>query len=125
MCDSEDEAKFDLVNPIVGEMFSYMQRHYNKQPMHTSVLMENGYMEELEDPIKCFEMFHMTRTLLLHLIDELCGHGYLRDGKDDVDCTQAIAMFLCIIGHNTRMRYVVDRFQHLTKMISRHFRRML
>ena len=24
-CDSEDEAEFDFVNPIVGEMFAYMQ----------------------------------------------------------------------------------------------------
>ena len=29
-CDSEDEAEFDFVNPIVGEMFAYMQRHYDK-----------------------------------------------------------------------------------------------
>ena len=29
-CDNEDEAKFDFVNPIVREMFAYMQRHYDK-----------------------------------------------------------------------------------------------
>ena len=29
-CDSEDEAKFDFVNPLVGEMFAYMQQHYDK-----------------------------------------------------------------------------------------------
>ena len=79
--DSEDEAEFDFVNPIVGEMFAYMQRHYDKQPMHTSVLTGNGYMEEVEEgnPKKCFEMFRMTRPLLLHLVNELRGHDYLRD----------------------------------------------
>ena len=29
-CDSEDEAEFDFINPLVGEMFAYMQRHYDK-----------------------------------------------------------------------------------------------
>ena len=29
-CDSKDKAEFDFVNPIVGEMFTYMQRHYDK-----------------------------------------------------------------------------------------------
>jgi len=65
------------VNPLVGEMFAYMQRHYDKQSMRTSILMRDGYMEELKDgnPKKCFEMFRMTRSLLLHLVDELRGYG--------------------------------------------------
>nr|POE97676.1 hypothetical protein CFP56_06489 [Quercus suber] len=29
----EEEAEFNLVNPIVGEIYAYMQRHYDKQPM--------------------------------------------------------------------------------------------
>ena len=29
-CDSKDKAEFDFVNPIVEEMFAYMQRHYDK-----------------------------------------------------------------------------------------------
>ena len=77
-------------------------------------------MEELEEgnPKKCFVMFCMTRPLLLHLVDELCGHGYLRDGQGDVNCTKVVAMFLYIISHNTQMRCVADRFQHLTEKIS-------
>ena len=85
--------------------------------MHTSVLTGNGYMEQMEEgnPKKCFELFRMTRPLLLHLVDELRGHGYLRDEQGDVVYTQAVAMFLYIIGHNTRMRFVADRFQHSTE----------
>ena len=33
-CDSE-EAEFNLVNPIVGEIYVYMQWHFDKQPMCT------------------------------------------------------------------------------------------
>ncbi|KAK4581163.1 hypothetical protein RGQ29_024728 [Quercus rubra] len=80
-CDSKDEAKFDFVNPLVGEMFTYMQQHYNKQPMHDSILRGQGYMDELDsNSNKCFEMFCMTRLYLLHLVDELVGHGYLMEG---------------------------------------------
>ena len=95
--------------------------------MRTSVLTGNGYMEEMEEgnPKKCFELFRMTRPLLLHLVDELCSYGYLRDGQGGVVYTQAVAMFLYIIGHNTRIRFVADRFQHSTEMISCHFRRVL
>ncbi|XP_075657952.1 uncharacterized protein LOC142627934 [Castanea sativa] len=109
-CDNKDEVEFEFVNPLVGEMFAYMQQHYDKQPMCTSVLTRNGYMEELKkgNPKKCFEMFCMTWPLLLHLVDELRGHGYLRDGQGDVDSTQAVAMFLYILGHNTRLRCVAD-----------------
>ncbi|XP_065620330.1 uncharacterized protein LOC112003400 isoform X2 [Quercus suber] len=125
-CDSEDEAEFDFVNPLVGEMFAYMQRHYDKQPMRDSILTGQGYMDELDsNPNKCFEMFRMTRPYLLHLVDELIGHGYLKEGQGDVDATQAVAMLLYILGHNTRMRCVADRFQHSTETVSRHFRRVL
>ena len=92
-CDCEDEAEFDFVNPLVGEMFAYMQLHYDKQPMRDSILTGQGYMGELDsNPNKCFEMFRMTHPYLLHLVDELLGHGYLMEGQGDVDAMQAVAM---------------------------------
>ena len=45
----EEEAKFNLVNPIVGEMYAYMQRHYDKQPMRTSVLTGKAYIDEVTE----------------------------------------------------------------------------
>ena len=36
-----------------------------------------------------------------------------------------MAIFLYIVGHNTRMRPVEDRFQHSTKIVDRRFRRVL
>ena len=46
-CDSEEE--FDYVNGLVGEMASYVQWHYDKRPMHTSILTGSGYMDEVRD----------------------------------------------------------------------------
>ena len=75
----EEEAKFNLVNPIVEEIYVYMQRHYDKELMQTSMLTDKAYMDEVTEgnPAKCYEMFRMTPELLLHLVDELVQHGYL------------------------------------------------
>ncbi|XP_023925094.2 protein ALP1-like [Quercus suber] len=118
----EEEVEFNLVNPIVGEMYAYMQRHYDKQPMRTSALTGKAYMDEVTEgnPAKCYEMFRMTHELLLHLVDELAEHGYLRDGHGDLNATQAVAMLLYILGHNTRFRCVLDRFQHSIETVCRH-----
>ena len=115
------------MNPIVGEMYAYMQWHYDKQPMRTSVLIGKAYMDEVTEgnPTKCDEMFRMTPELLLHLMDELAQHGYLRDGLGEVNATQAVAMLLYILGHNTHFKCVADKFQHSTETVCRHFRKAL
>ena len=123
----EEEAEFNLVNPIVREMYAYMQRHYDKQPMRASTLTGKAYMDEVTEgnAMNCYEMFRMTPKLLLHLVDGLAQHGYLRDGRGEVNVTQAVAMLLYILGHNTRFRCVADRFQHSTETVCRHFRKAL
>ena len=84
-------------------------------------------MDELYEgnPLKCYEIFCITRPLLIHLMDELNQYGYLRDGLGGVNATQAVAMLLYILGHNTRYICVADRFQHSTEMLSCHFHRAL
>ena len=108
-------------------MYAYTRRHYDKQPMWDSALTNKAYMDKVTEgnPAKCYEMFHMTPELLLYLVDELAQHGYLRDGRSEVNVTQAVAMLLYILGHNTRFRCVADRFQHSTKTVCRHFLKAL
>ena len=69
-------------------------------------------MAEVRDdnPTNCHEMFRMTLDLFYHLVDELKHYGYLKEGKGRVDMQEAVAIFLYIVGHNTRMRPAVDRF---------------
>ena len=69
------------------------------------------------NPAKCYEMFRMTPELLLHLVEDLAQHGYLKDGHGEVNATQAVTMLLYILGHNTCFRYVADRFKHSTKTV--------
>ena len=70
-CDSEEE--FDYVNGLVGEMASYVQWHYDKHLMCTSILTGSGYMDKVRDGNlqQCFEMFRMSLRLFYHLVDKL------------------------------------------------------
>ena len=104
-------------------MVAYFQRHYDKSPQHTSILTGSDYMAEVRDgnPTNYHEMFCITLDLFYHLVDELKHYGYLKEGKGRVDVQEAVAIFLYIGGHNTRMRPVADRFQHSTETVDRKF----
>ena len=84
-------------------------------------------MEEVRDgnPKQCFEMFCMSLQLFYHFVDELKWHGYLKEGKGHVDVQESVVMFLYIIGHNTRMQCVADRFQHSTETVASKCQRVL
>ena len=105
------------MNTIVGEMYTYMQRHYDKQPMRDSALTGKAYVDKVTkgNPAKCYEMFCTTPELLLHLVDELAQHGYLRDRRGEVNATQVVTMLLYILGQNTHFRCVADRFSALNR----------
>ena len=123
--DSKEE-KFWIVFPLVGKMVAYFQRHYDKRPMRTSILCGKDYMAKVRDgnPTNCHDMFCVTLDLFYHLVDELKQHGYLKEGKG-MYVQEVVAIFLYIVGHNTRMRPVGDRFQHSTETVSCQFCRVL
>ena len=95
--------------------------------MRTSILSGKDYMAEVRNgnPTNCHDMFRMTLDLFYHLVDGLKQHGYLKEGKGCVDVQEAVAIFLYIVVHNTRMRPAGDRFQHSIKTINRKFCRVL
>ena len=35
---------------------------------------------------------------------------------------EVVGMFLLIVGHNVRIRVIVDRFQHSTEIVERQFK---
>ena len=123
--DSEEE--FWFVFPLIGEMVAYFQQHYDKRPQRTSILSGSDYMVEVRDgnPTNCHDMFRMTLNLFYHQVDELKYYGYLKEGKGCVDVQETVAIFLYIVGHNTWMRLVANRFQHSTETMDRKFRRVL
>ena len=84
-------------------------------------------MAEVRDgnPTNCHDMFRMTLNLFYHQVDELKYYGYLKEGKGRVDVQETVAIFLYIVGHNTWMRLVANRFQHSTETMDRKFRKVL
>nr|POE52709.1 hypothetical protein CFP56_17662 [Quercus suber] len=101
-----EEVEFNLVNPIVEKMYAYMQQHYDKQPMQTSALTGKAYMDEITEgnPAKCYEIFRMTPELLLHLVDELAQHGYLRDGLGVAKNFDVLTLYASIRAIETKSR---------------------
>ena len=63
----------------------------------------------------------MDKETFLNLCDHLKRHENLQDTRL-VIIEVAIVMFLLIVGHNVRIRVVVDRFQNSTEIITRHFK---
>nr|POF07294.1 hypothetical protein CFP56_45436 [Quercus suber] len=96
----------------MGKMVAYFQRHYDKCPMRTGILNGKNYRAEVRDgnPTNCHKMFRMTLDFFYHLVDELKHHEYLKEGKGRVDVQELVAIFLYIVGHNTRMQPVANRF---------------
>ena len=122
-----EEEEFWFVFPLIGEMVAYFQQYYNKHPQCTSILSGSDYMAEVRDdnPTNCYDMFCMTLDLFYHLVNEPKHYGYLKEGKGRADVQELVAIFLYIVGHNTRMRLVAYRFQHSTETVDHKFCRVL
>ena len=63
----------------------------------------------------------MDKETFMNLCDHLKRHENLQD-TPLVTVEETITMFLLIVGYNVRMRVVVNRFQHSTKTVIRHFK---
>ncbi len=96
-----------------------VNKHYNKRPMRTSKLSRDAFMKEVlnRHPGVCYEMFYMDIDILRHQCNMLKRLRILKEDNSIVSVEESVAMFLYIIGHNTRMRVVSDRFQHSTEIV--------
>jgi hypothetical protein len=97
----------------------HVNKHYNKRPMRTSKLSRDAFMKEIlnRHPGVCYEMFYMDIDILRHQCNMLKRLRILKEDNSIVSVEESVAMFLYIIGHNTRMRVVSDRFQHSTEIV--------
>jgi hypothetical protein len=133
-CDNDSETNSNVSDEMhnVNETFlrmsvDHMNKYYNKRPMRTSKLSGDAFMKEVLNghPGVCYEMFNMNIDVLRHLCNELKRLRILKEDNDIVLVEESVAMFLYIIGHNTCMGVVSDRFQHSTETVQRRFQRVL
>ena len=134
ICDNDSETNSDVSDGMhnINKTFlrmsiDHVNKYYNKRLMHTSKLSGDAFMKEVLNghPRVCYEMFRMDIDVLWHLCNELKRLRILKEDNGIVSLEESVAMFLYIIGHNTRMRVVSDRFPHSTETIQRLFRCVL
>ncbi|KAG6519032.1 hypothetical protein ZIOFF_022521 [Zingiber officinale] len=92
----------------------------------TSSLTGRMYIQEILDghPHVFFDNFRMSKHVFVNFCSILKEMNLLQDGKK-VMVEEGVAMFLLIVGHNTRHRICVDRFQHSFYTSSKWFKRVL
>ena len=119
---SEEDDDLDEIF-IAHIMNEYEEIFLCKTPQRTSILSSAQFIIDMIDGYSqtCHELFQMDKETFLNLCDHLKRHENLQDTQL-VIVEETIVMFLLIIGHNVRMRVVIDRFQHPTKILARYFK---
>ena len=134
MYDNDSEINSNVSDEMhnVNETFlrmlvDHVNKYYNKSPMRTSKLLGDAFMKEVLNghPGVCYEMFNINIDVLRHLCNELKMFRILKEDNDIVLVEESVVMFLYIIGHNTCMGVVSDRFQHSIETVQRRFQRVL
>ncbi|WOK93353.1 hypothetical protein Cni_G02050 [Canna indica] len=93
------------------------------QPVRTSALFGVTYVQELmHSRVRCYKNLRMEPNLFRRLCDELRGFG-LEDQRISVE--EGVAMFLCTIDHNERVRVVAERYQLSTEIVHHWFKSVL
>ncbi|KAG6511476.1 hypothetical protein ZIOFF_029544 [Zingiber officinale] len=112
-------------NDFFHEMTQF-HRSIDRMPCRTSSLTGRMYIQEILDghPQVCFDNFRMSKHVFVNFCRTLKEMNLLQDGKK-VTVEEGVAMFLLIIGHNTRHRICADRFQHSLYTCSKWFKRVL
>ncbi|XP_059597509.1 uncharacterized protein LOC100853548 [Vitis vinifera] len=121
---SSSEEGDDLDEIFIAHIMNeYEEIFLCKTPQRTSMLSGAQFVRDMIEghPQTCYELFWMDKETFMNLCDHLKRHENLQDTRF-VTVEEAVAMFLLIVGHNVRMRVVVDRFQHSTETIARHFK---
>jgi hypothetical protein len=97
------------------------------QPMRTSVLSGEAYVNELltsNNPRRIQEVLRMNLEVFRFLCTELKNKGGLAPSRY-VGVEEQVAMFLHAIAHSRSNREVQERFQHSGETVSRHFHSVL
>jgi hypothetical protein len=72
----------------------------------------------------CVELLRMKRAPFFQLCNLFRTRGLLRDSINS-QIEEQVAMFLLVVGHNTRFRVIKHTFRRSTETISRYFQEVL
>jgi hypothetical protein len=125
--DIDSDQDYEIITRYFRSSMEYVDKHYFKQPQRISILSGRAYIEEILNghDATCYDLFRVHIPVFRHLCYTLRLHRLIVEDEGDVSLEESVAMFLYIVGHNTRQRVVGDRFQHSLETIHRRFRIVL
>ena len=101
--DELSDIKHKIMTAYIAIYIDYIQTHYLKTPMCTSILSRKSYVQEtLEgNPQTCYDTFLMDKHMFLHLCSELKRLHLLEEDTRIVSIQESIGTVSYILGHNT------------------------
>ncbi|XP_028061231.1 uncharacterized protein LOC114264730 isoform X2 [Camellia sinensis] len=115
-----------LLATVATVAVTYATNYLMKEPCRTSSLTGGKWMEELQEgnQTRIFENFRMEREVFYQLCDLLHTKYGLETGQR-VSVQEQVAIFLYIVGGDTRNINTQERFQHSSETISKYFKNVL
>ncbi|XP_062170991.1 protein ALP1-like [Alnus glutinosa] len=126
MDEDSDEEFDDEINMILVVLDISDNDENTKMPAHNLPLQGAMYITCMlnGNPMSYKEMFRMEPLEFIALCSELRERQLMRSTRY-LDVEESMAIFLMIIGHSQRQRVMLDRFQHSTEIVNRHFKTVL
>ncbi|XP_072148458.1 uncharacterized protein [Setaria viridis] len=124
--DESDDTDDDYIVAMLG--LDYMASSgMNKKKITTTIARMTGiqWVElQLQDPVECFNMFRMRRSVFLSLHDTLVQDYGLRSSIQFCS-KEALGMFLCACGAPQSFRQCKNNFHRSLETVSRKFEEVL
>ena len=118
------DVEHEIMLAYVAICIDYIQKHYLKTLMCTSIMSGKSYVQETlkGHPQTCYNTIRVDKHVFLHLCSELKRLHLLEEDTRIVFIEESIGTLSYILGHNVDMRVTGNWFQHSLKTIQRRFR---
>ena len=117
----DSDIELEIAIAYVQLCIEYVQKHYMKRPMCTSILSGKLYVKEVLEgyPQVCYDIFRMDKHIFKHLCNELKMLHLVEEDIGIVTVEELVGTLLFIVGHNTDFHLTANRFQHSLETIQR------
>jgi len=114
------KQKISAIATVLGAAAVIMSGNRDKQPMHTSILTGQRWLEELLNghSTQFYNQLGMKKHVFCKLLLELQVKSGLRDTKN-VKAEEQLAIFVYLCRTGSSSRLLMERFQRSSDTISR------
>ena len=100
--------------------------HIPKELKLISMLTGDAFIKEIlnGNPRTCYELFCIDVPTFTSLCNYLKTCKFLTNSRQ-ITVEEEVSMFPLIVGHNVRIRLIVDHFQHSTETVDMQFKEIV